>query len=198
MRGYNLPCEHFYKSFGKQVALRAKNLEDEAIWLERVKRRRKCREDFWQTLLDIFLNTPTFLLSLLVMWGKIFAHTISFVIVAWLFFSFVSYGCYGANYGKSPIRVEENDFYHNFFNFLSTMPTRMVNDYYEIFYKGPHTICKNPWISAYVENLRIERVKSLAVRDDKNILDGPPGPQNKEPGVCLVNNNPGGPTGAQL
>jgi hypothetical protein len=195
---YNLPCELFYKSFGKQVALRTKSYEDEAVWLDRVKRRRKWRQDCWHTLLDFFLTIlkAPFWFCLRILFPVIMVAATMFMFLMFLFVSFIAFiliceftatSCFEVNYGTTSIHEEQNDLDY-YINYILTR-------YHEI----THDFCRVPIVQKMVER----RVREMYTKSNRNDDDEPgvwglPNvPQHapgQGPGVCLTG-APGGPRG---
>lgn len=78
--------KEFFEFLGKQIAKDSMKLENELVYLDRVKRRRKWREDFWESLKDIgFKFFQTFLL--------IFYFVVTTINIILFFFSFILIVC---------------------------------------------------------------------------------------------------------
>ena len=183
---YNLPCELFFKSFGKQVALRAKSYEDEAVWLDRVKRRRKWRQDCWHTLLDFFLTIlkAPFWFCLRILFPVIGIMAILFVcifmlsMVTFTGFEFIAESCFQNDYGITVIQGRQS----KFDDALEPFRCFVLIQFYKLQrYITKGDLCQMSFISNSVE----QRVKEMHAKSDRNDDDD-------EPGVCLTG-APGGP-----
>ena len=102
-------CEGFKKDFAEKCVQTAIRYENESIYLERVKKRRKCRQDCLEDALDILL-TLIYLPCQLFRWMGIvlsicLPFIASFLILGWISMICVStlnVGCTWKNHGKSP------------------------------------------------------------------------------------------------
>jgi hypothetical protein len=197
-RAFGHGYQGFFELLGKQIAQETKKLEEESVWLDRVKRRRKWREDFWQTLWDFtlaivyapFVFCGRILFPVL-RWMSFVFGAFFFMIMMFLFcFQFVTACCYEMNYGVSRYYDEQGIIHDSVAGLFFVIHELQSNIFFG------RNICNNPWIKSNVYRKREEILEQIE-EDRIRILreSRRPGP----PGICLADPpNQGGPQGFSI